>query len=86
MKPQATFFLFPDISAFGMSSTEMTDYLKKEARIIVQSGSDFGPCGEGHIRLNFGTAMDVLEEAFNRMEKALSRLEITRDGITPGHG
>ena len=72
--PEATPFLFPNISSFGLSSQEMTDYLLKEARIVVQSGASFGPPGEGYVRINFATALPVLEEGFDRMEKALKKL------------
>ncbi|NIQ38100.1 MAG: aminotransferase class I/II-fold pyridoxal phosphate-dependent enzyme [Proteobacteria bacterium] len=72
--PKATPFVFPNLSSFGMTSRKVTDYLRKEARVIVQSGSDFGPDGEGHIRINLATALSVLEEAFDRMEGALKKL------------
>ncbi len=72
--PQATPFLFPDISSFGKTSKEMTTYLRGEARVIVQSGADFGPPGEGHIRINFATSHSVLKEAFDRMEPALLKI------------
>lgn len=72
--PQATPFLFPNIKSYGLSSDEMTDYLLENARIAVQSGSTFGPPGEGHIRINVGTSKDILESAFNRIEKALNCL------------
>ncbi len=73
-EPKATPFVFPNISSFGLTSEQMADYLAKEARVVVQSGSDFGPHGEGHIRINVATAPSVLEEAFDRMEAALKRL------------
>ncbi len=73
-KPQSTPFVFPNVSSYGMTSQQMVDYLKKEARVVVQSGSDFGPPGEGHIRINFATASSVLKEAFDRIEEALMKL------------
>ncbi|NIO04859.1 MAG: aminotransferase class I/II-fold pyridoxal phosphate-dependent enzyme [Proteobacteria bacterium] len=73
-KPQATPFVFPNVSSYGMTSQQIVDYLKKEARVIVQSGSDFGPHGEGHLRINFATALSVLKEAFDRIEGALVKL------------
>jgi aspartate/methionine/tyrosine aminotransferase len=72
--PQATPFLFPNISSFGMTSKEMTEYLKEEAGLIVMDGAEFGPPGEGFIRINFATARPVLKEALDRMEAALARL------------
>jgi aspartate/methionine/tyrosine aminotransferase len=72
--PQATPFLFPNVSSFGMTSKEMTDYLKRKARVIVMDGSEFGPPGEGFVRLNFATAPSLLEEAISRIENALCAL------------
>ena len=72
--PQATPFLFPDISSFGKTSKEMTRYLMEAARVIVQSGADFGPPGEDRIRINFATSHSVLKEAFDRMEQALIKI------------
>jgi len=73
-RPQATPFVFPNLASFGMTSQEMTEFLEKEARVIVESGSDFGPHGEGHVRINVATAPSVLEEAFDRIEGALKKL------------
>ena len=73
--PQATPFLFPDLSSFGMTSKEMTQYLEQNAKVIVQDGAEFGPPGEGHVRINFATAYPVLKEAIGRIEKALMALK-----------
>lgn len=73
-RPQATPFVFPNVACFGMTSLQMAAYLEKEARVIVQSGSDFGPHGEGHVRINVATAPSVIQEAFNRIETALKKL------------
>lgn len=73
-RPQATPFVFPNMASFGMTSRQMADYLEKEARVVVESGSDFGPHGEGHVRINFATAPSVLEKAFDRIEAALKKL------------
>jgi aspartate/methionine/tyrosine aminotransferase len=73
--PQATPFLFPNLASFGMTSKEMTQHLQENARVIVQSGAEFGPHGEGHIRINFATAYPVLREAIDRIEKALMEIQ-----------
>ena len=69
--PQATPFLFPKIASFGMTSQEIAEYLKKNAKVIVHNGAAYGPPGEAYIRINVGTAYSVLREAFDRIEKAL---------------
>ena len=39
----------------------MAEYLRKEARVIVMNGAEFGPHGEGHIRINMAAAYPVLK-------------------------
>jgi aspartate/methionine/tyrosine aminotransferase len=73
-RPQAAPFVFPNVASFGMTSRQMTEYLEKEARVIVESGSDFGPHGEGHLRINVATAPSILEEAFDKIQGALRSL------------
>jgi aspartate/methionine/tyrosine aminotransferase len=73
--PQATPFLFPNLASFGMTGQEMTDHLQKSARVIVDNGARYGPPGEGHIRINVGTALPVLKEALDRIEKALRDIQ-----------
>jgi aspartate/methionine/tyrosine aminotransferase len=72
--PQATPFLFPDISDLGMSAKELSEYLKEKAKVIVMDGEEFGPPGEKYIRINFATSREVLKEAFDRIESALKDL------------
>jgi bifunctional pyridoxal-dependent enzyme with beta-cystathionase and maltose regulon repressor activities len=57
-----------------MTSQDMTEYLKENAKVIVHNGAAYGPPGEGHIRLNVCTAYSVLKEAFDRIEKALMKI------------
>ncbi|MGZ0217921.1 MAG: pyridoxal phosphate-dependent aminotransferase [Acidimicrobiales bacterium] len=73
--PDATYLLFPDITAYGMSSTEMADYLLEEARVAVVPGAAqwFGPGAEGHIRIAFPTSMAIISEALDRIEAALAK-------------
>jgi len=72
--PQATPFLFPDISGLGMTAKQLSEILKEKAKVIVMDGAEFGPPGENFIRINFATSRPVLEEAFDRIENALTRV------------
>ncbi len=69
---EGTFLIFPDIRDYGMTSAQMADYLLREAKIAVESGSEFGSKGEGHIRINIGTSKEILKEAILRMKHALA--------------
>jgi aspartate/methionine/tyrosine aminotransferase len=72
--PQATPFFFPNLASFGMTSRALCEYLKDKAKVIVMDGAEFGPPGEGYLRINFATSRDVLQEAMDRIENALNEL------------
>ena len=73
--PQATPFLFPDISGLGMTAKELSEYLKEKAKVIVMDGAEFGPPGEKYIRINFATSREVLKEGLDRIEAAIKNLK-----------
>lgn len=80
-KPDATYLLFINIKATGMSSEDFADYLKNEFQLAVVPGTEefFGPGAEGYIRLCFATSHEVLKEGLDRLEKALSKLKKFRE-------
>lgn len=69
---QGAFYSFPRFS-HSLSSKEMLNYLTEKG-VLVRSGTEFGKCGEGHIRLAFTVSVDQLEEGMNRLKKALESL------------
>jgi aminotransferase len=72
--PKGAFYAFPNIKSFGMSSEDFADFLSREARVIVVPGSAFGSRGEGYIRISYAAAYEQLEEALERVEKAVKKL------------
>lgn len=68
-EPKGTFYLFPNVTETGISSEEVVEKLLKEAHIKVLDGKNFGPGGDGHIRLAVTLGVDKMKEAFDRMEK-----------------
>jgi aspartate/methionine/tyrosine aminotransferase len=65
--PQGAFYLFPNVSSFGLTSKEIAARLLDEAGVAVLAGSDFGPGGEGYLRLVYATSMEVIEESVSKM-------------------
>ncbi|WP_267245397.1 pyridoxal phosphate-dependent aminotransferase [Streptomyces sp. PR69] len=74
--PDGTFVLFPDISATGLGSQEMAEFLLAEARIAVVAGTTefFGPGAEGNVRISYATSRGMMKEALDRMERAVQGL------------
>jgi aspartate/methionine/tyrosine aminotransferase len=73
-QPDATFVLFPDISATGSSSQQLADLLLTTARVTVVPGTPewFDPAAEGHIRLSFATSQHIIAQALDRIEETLA--------------
>lgn len=74
--PKVTFYVFPNISGYGLSSEEFSSLLLEKCKVAVLPGDSFGPGGRGFIRLSFATSRDSLIKAFNRIEHALSQFKV----------
>jgi aspartate/methionine/tyrosine aminotransferase len=71
--PKGAFYAFADIRELGIPSLELAEYLVKEAGVVLTNGTGFG-C-EGFIRLSYATDPGSIEEAMDRMKKAVIRLQ-----------
>ena len=74
LKPESTFYAFPNISSFGLSSWEFAEYLVKKHKVAVVPGSIFGKAGEGHVRLSFATSAEQLQEGIARIQRGVEAL------------
>ncbi|MGB9717889.1 MAG: pyridoxal phosphate-dependent aminotransferase [Thermoproteota archaeon] len=69
--PEGSFFAFPDLSLLFEKDEDAVKYLLKEARVLVYGGSGFGDGGAGHVRINFCSPLEIIEEAAVRIRNAL---------------
>lgn len=68
-KPGGSYLMFPKILVEeGKNSMEFCKRLLKEAKISTTPGVDFGPTGEGHLRMSFCVPHETINKAFDRME------------------
>jgi aminotransferase len=72
--PGGAFYLFPDVSSFGLSSKEFAFRLLQEENVAVVPGSAFGKSGEGCVRACYATSRAELEIALERIERFVNRL------------
>lgn len=73
--PQGAFYVFPNISKFGLSSEEFASRLLYEKKVAVVPGPAFGDEGEGFVRMSYAYAYDHIMEAMNRLEAFVSELK-----------
>jgi len=72
--PAATYLGWLDCRELGLPQ-EPAAFFLESAGVALSPGSDFGPPGSGHARLNFATSSAVLTEAVQRMGAAVSELD-----------
>jgi aminotransferase len=72
--PQGTFYAFPDTSATGMSSEELSSFLLEKGKVAVVQGKAFGDCGEDHLRISFSSSIENIKEGMARIRNAICQL------------
>ena len=63
-----------DFSELGMKQDDLRDFIKKKAKLGLDTGTKFGDNGVGFMRLNFACTRKVLEKALNQLKKAINEL------------
>lgn len=71
-KPEGAFYVFPEISRFGLSSEEFCTRMILEGKVAAVPGSCFG-C-EGYIRISYCCSDEALAEGLDRLEAFLKTL------------
>lgn len=73
-EPRGAFYCFPSVKNTGLTSEEFCTRLLQEQKVVCVPGDAFGQSGSGHIRCCYATDLQLMLEAFSRMEKFLKTL------------
>ena len=76
--PEATYLAWLDCRDLGLGDDPAAAFLE-HGRVALNPGPDFGAPGRGFVRLNLATTPDVIEEAVERMSRAVA---VARGGGT----
>ena len=79
-EPFGAFYIFPNISQFGLSSEEFATRLIREHKVAVVPGSAFGQSGEGFVRVSYAYSIEELKQAFERIERFITELRAEQGG------
>ena len=71
-EPEGAFYVFPDISRFGLTSEEFCTRMIREGKVAAVPGSCFG--AEGYIRLSYCYSDQELQKGLDRMEAFIQSL------------
>ena len=79
-EPFGAFYIFPNISQFGLSSEEFATRLIREHKVAVVPGSAFGQSGEGFVRVSYAYSIEELKQAFERIVRFINELRAEQGG------
>ena len=69
-KPEGSFLLWIDCRKAGIGTRRLDAFFMEKAHIHLDDGEgNFGPEGEGFIRINYAVTNKMLKEALRRMKK-----------------
>lgn len=68
---EGTYLGWFDCRCFGMDGHTLGDFLRAEAQLYLNDGYVFGPAGDGFQRINLACGRAVLENALERLRRAV---------------
>lgn len=71
---QATYLAWIDCRSLAMSSTQLTERLRREGKLMLNAGTVYGDAGEGYLRLNMACPREQLMDGLNRLRAVISQL------------
>ena len=71
VEPQGSYLIWLDFSGLNLNAEELENLILNRAKLWLNSGTIFGPEGEGFQRMNIACPRSVVEEAFLRLEQAV---------------
>ncbi len=73
-KPQAAFYVFPNVSCLGMDGDMFCSRFLDEYYVACVPGSEFGPNAKNNIRISYATSLEQCQEGMNRLRKFVAEV------------
>lgn len=67
VNPKGAFYVFPNITATGLTSQKFTDFMLEKAGVALCPGTFFGDYGEGYVRLCYANSIENIERGIERI-------------------
>ncbi len=71
-KPVGAFYVFVNVGRYTANVYEFAFEILEEAGVAVTPGVDFGPGGEGYIRISYASSLENIDEGMNRVQTFLA--------------
>jgi len=75
VEPEGAFYIYADISRWGIDSMEFVERALMEAKVALTPGYDFGSYKAGsHVRFSYANSLEMLQIGCERLETWLKSL------------
>ena len=72
-EPRGAFYVFANVHRYTNNVYDFAFQILEEAGVAVTPGVDFGPGGEGYIRISYANSLERIEEGMQRLRAFLER-------------
>ncbi|MCK9314093.1 MAG: aminotransferase class I/II-fold pyridoxal phosphate-dependent enzyme, partial [Methanocorpusculum sp.] len=73
--PKASFYFWAPVPR-GFTSASFAELVLEKAGVIITPGNGYGQYGEGYFRIALTVDKERINEAFDRLEKTLGKVEL----------
>jgi cystathionine beta-lyase len=78
VRPQGTYLIWLDCRELDLDNNSLKTFMCEKAKVGLDDGYLFGEGGSGFERMNIACPRPLLEEALQRIEKAVNQLPVTK--------
>jgi aspartate/methionine/tyrosine aminotransferase len=71
-EPVGAFYVFVNVRRYTQNVYEFAFDILEKAGVAVTPGVDFGPGGEGYIRISYANSLENIDEGMNRLQTFLA--------------
>jgi aspartate/methionine/tyrosine aminotransferase len=75
VQPLAGFYIFPNFQRLGYSSLDLALRLIEQAGVATMPGTEFGPAGDGYLRLSVAAGREHVEKGIARLTRFVRQLD-----------
>ncbi len=73
-KPQAAFYVFPNVSCLGLDGDAFCSRFLEEYGVACVAGSEFGPHAKNNVRISYATSLEQCREGMERLRRFVQDL------------
>lgn len=73
-RPEGTYLVWLDCRELGLNQKDLVRFMLEKAKVGLNDGTEYGPEGQGFMRMNIACPRKNLEEGLRRIENAVNNL------------